>query len=143
MLLFDAHLDLGYNALRYNRDLRRPVSEIRAEEEGMTDLPGRGAGVVALPEMVRGEVGFAVATLLAPCSRPENPVNGWRSPQQAWAATIGQLEWYLEMEREGVLSIIRNRADFERRLDLWTTPPESGRIPSILLSMEGADPLGI
>ena len=141
MLIFDAHLDLGYNALRYNRDLRLPVATLRTDEKGMDDLKGRATGAVAFPELIDGEVGFAVATLLAPCSRPENPVAGWRSPEQAWAAVVGQLEWYREMERGGTLSIIRNRADFERRLDIWADCEPSSRIPSIVLSMEGADPL--
>ncbi len=34
-LVFDAHLDLSLNALDYNRDLRRELDEIRAEEAGL------------------------------------------------------------------------------------------------------------
>ena len=30
MLIFDAHLDLAWNALDWNRDLRLPVADIRA-----------------------------------------------------------------------------------------------------------------
>ena len=29
MLIFDAHLDLSMNALEWNRDLTRPIDEIR------------------------------------------------------------------------------------------------------------------
>ena len=29
MLIFDAHLDLAMNALEWNRDLRRPIDQIR------------------------------------------------------------------------------------------------------------------
>ena len=32
MLIFDAHLDLGLNAIDWNRDLRMAVAEIRAQE---------------------------------------------------------------------------------------------------------------
>ena len=31
-LIFDAHLDLSMNALEWNRDLSRPIAEIRARE---------------------------------------------------------------------------------------------------------------
>ncbi len=39
MLIVDAHLDLAMNALEWNRDLRRPLAEIHAREQGMTDKP--------------------------------------------------------------------------------------------------------
>ena len=30
MLIVDAHLDLAYSAIRFNRDLTRPLQEIRS-----------------------------------------------------------------------------------------------------------------
>ena len=39
MFLFDAHLDLSMNALEWNRDLTRPIREIRDRERGQTDKP--------------------------------------------------------------------------------------------------------
>ena len=40
-LIFDVHLDLSLNAIEWNRDLTLPISEIRALEEGRTDMKGR------------------------------------------------------------------------------------------------------
>ena len=57
MLLFDAHLDLSMNALEWNRDLTRPLDEMRRREYGKTDKVDRGKGVVTLPEMRRGQIG--------------------------------------------------------------------------------------
>ena len=54
MLLFDAHLNLAYNAIEWNRNLELSVEEIRASDAPMTEL-GRGTGTVSLPEMRRGE----------------------------------------------------------------------------------------
>ena len=51
-LIFDAHLDLSMNALEWNRDLRRKVSEIRESENGMTDKPDRGKGTVSFPSFI-------------------------------------------------------------------------------------------
>ena len=65
MLIFDAHLDLGMNALEWNRDLSQTVAEVRRREEGMTDKVDRGKGTVTLPEMRRGGVGLCVATMIA------------------------------------------------------------------------------
>ena len=53
------------NAVEWNRDLTRPVAEIRAREQGQTDKPDRGNGTVSLPEMRRGGIGLCVATLIA------------------------------------------------------------------------------
>jgi hypothetical protein len=60
----DAHLDLALNAMEWNRDLTRPIAEIRAAESGLRDKAGRGRGTVCLPEMRRGRVGLAVVTQL-------------------------------------------------------------------------------
>ena len=62
-LIFDAHLDLSLNALDYNRDLRRELEVIRAEEAGMTDRHGRGNGTVCFRRC--GEGGWGSAWLLS------------------------------------------------------------------------------
>ena len=41
-LIFDAHLDLSMNAMEWNRDLTRPLEEIRDREKGLKDKPDRG-----------------------------------------------------------------------------------------------------
>ena len=50
MMVIDSHLDLAWNAVNWNGDLTRPVSEIRASEAGMKD-ERRGHNTVAFPEM--------------------------------------------------------------------------------------------
>ena len=145
MLIFDAHLDLSMNALDQNRDLRRSVAEIRAAETGPSRGPGWGRGTVAFPDMRRGGIGLCVATLIAPCARPENPIRGWNSPQQAWAQVCGQLAWYRAMEEDGELSMIRDVDGLDAHLAKWSTACESGaqedRPIGFVLSLEGADPL--
>ncbi|MEI6236587.1 MAG: peptidase M19, partial [Planctomycetota bacterium] len=91
MLIFDAHLDLSMNALEWNRDLTRPLADIRARENGLTDKPDRGRGTVSFPEMRRAQIGLCVATQIARYVAPDNPLKGWHSPEQAWAQTQGQL----------------------------------------------------
>ncbi len=138
MLIFDAHLDLSLNALQYNRDLRRSVREIRADESGMSDLAGRGAGTVAFPEMRQGGIGLCVATLLAGCMKPAGPIGSWNSPAQAWAMTQGQLAWYRAMEADGALRMVRDLATLETHLGQWDEDPSSTPI-GYILSLEGAD----
>ena len=64
MLIIDAHLDLPWNALQWNRDLLTSAYTIRTQEN-RTPGEGRGQGTVALPEMRQGRVALCMATLLA------------------------------------------------------------------------------
>jgi len=141
MFIFDAHLDLAMNALEWNRDLRRPIGEIRERDKHYTDKPDRGNGVVSLPEMRKGRIGICVATQIARYVKPENRLPGWHSPEQAWAQTQGQLAWYRMMEEEGEMIQIRNRAELKRQFELWTTPGKDiEKLPiGYILSLEGAD----
>ena len=145
MLVFDAHLDLAMNALEWNRDLTRPLAEIRQREADRDDKPDRGNGVVCLPEMRRGNIGLCVATLIARYVAPDNELPGWHSPEIAWAQTQGQLSWYRAMEETGEMVAIVDRAGLDRHVALWQDAIESGgatteKLPiGYVLSLEGAD----
>ncbi len=140
MLILDAHLDLAMNAMEWNRDLTRPISEIRGRESGMKDKPDRTHGVVNFEEMRKGKIGLCVATMIARHVKPANKLNGWHSSAQAWAQTQGQLAWYRSMEEAGELVQITNRDQLDAHLRLWTEPPEKAPI-GYILSLEGADSL--
>ena len=133
MFIFDAHLDLAMNALEWNRDLTRSIDKIREREQGMTDKPDRGKGTVCLPEMRRGGVGLCVATQIARIEHDSySPVFGWRSQEQAWAQTQGQLAWYRAMEEAGEMAQIKDAAGLEKHLKLW----EGKRPQSATVSMQ-------
>jgi len=150
-LIFDAHLDLSMNALEWNRDLRWAVREIRESEAGATDKPDRGRGTVSFASMRQGGVGLCVATMIARYVRRGSTLPGWRSQEQAWAQTQGQLAWYRAMEEAGELRPITTLAGLEEQVACWTglkAGPEarSGEDTSPLpigyvLSLEGADSL--
>lgn len=139
MFTIDAHLDLSMNALEWNRDLRKPIHEIREREEGMTDKPDRGKGVVCFPELRRGNIGLVVATQIARYVAPENKLPGWNSPEQAWAQTQGQLAWYKAMEEAGELTPVTNLEQLEQHLTYWNTSSDANKKIGYLLSLEGAD----
>src|SRR5438874_1535615 len=125
MLILDAHLDLAMNALEWNRDLTRPIAEIRGRERGLTDKAGRGNGTVCFPEMRRSGVGLCVATQIARYVKPNNPLPGWHSPEQAWAQTQGQLAWYRAMEERGEMVQLRDRPGLEKHLAHWSEKAEA------------------
>src|SRR6266536_4472657 len=121
MLIFDAHLDLSMNALEWNRDLTRSIEEMRQREKAMSDKPDRGQGTVCLPEMRRGGIWLCVATQIARIAHNAySPVFGWRSQEQAWAQTQGQLAWYRAMEEAGQMTQIKDAEGLKRHLKLWS-----------------------
>jgi membrane dipeptidase len=144
MFTFDAHLDLSMNAVEWNRDLTRPIDEIRRREKGQKDRKDRGNGVVCFPEMRRGGVGICVATQIARYVKETNPFPGWNSPSIAWAITQAQLAWYRAMEEAGELRQIRTASDLDAVAALWQNAPEGGSATApigYILSLEGADSL--
>ena len=138
MLIFDAHLDLAMNALEWNRDLRWTIPEIRKSEDGMTDKPDRSQGTVSLPSMREGNVGICVATQIGRYVKRGNNLPGWRSPEQAWSQTQGQLAWYKSMEEAGEIVQICTVNDLENHLRLWKNPSNKSPV-GYILSLEGAD----
>lgn len=141
-LILDAHLDLSMNAIEWNRDLSRPIDEIRAREQGMTDRPDRGRGTVSFDELRRGRVGVVVATQIGRYVKRNNPLPGWHSPEQAWAMTQAQLAWYREMERRAEVRAIASRTDLDAHLASWeaAADPLAARLPiGCVRSLEGAD----
>ncbi|MFN0069529.1 MAG: dipeptidase [Limisphaerales bacterium] len=145
--IFDAHLDLAMNAVEWNRDLTRPLAEIRAAEARLTDKPDRGRGTVCLPELRRGGVRLVVATLIARVQHEAySPVAGWNSPAQAWAMTQAQRAWYRAMEEAGEMTLVTDLAGLERHLKAGgetsnTEHRTSNAQPAVgfILSLEGAD----
>jgi membrane dipeptidase len=139
MLIFDAHLDLGLNAIDWNRDLRMAVAEIRAQERtlGMTD-PGRGTNTVSLPELKRAEVGVGVATVLARVEQPINHPFGYTTPEACYAIACAHLAYYRGMERSGWMRMIRTRGELERHVAAWRADPTNTPF-GYVLSMECAD----
>ena len=143
-IIFDAHLDLSYNALDFNRDLRWPLERIRRGEIGQSDFPGRGRGTVCFPELRRGRIGCIVATQLARSVDFFSKMPGWKSPEQAWAFTQAQHEWHREMERAGELVQCTTGAQMAAHAERWkaATDEEATRLPiGYVLSLEGADSL--
>ena len=137
--IVDAHLDLSMNAMEWNRDLRKSITDIREREKGMTDKADRGNGVVNFEELRKGNIGLVVATQIARYVALGNPLPGWNSPEQAWAQTQGQRMWYKEMESCGELTPITDLESLEKHLVKWETDSSADKSIGYILSLEGAD----
>lgn len=137
MLIFDAHLDLAFNAIDWNRNLELSIAELRESEATMTEL-GRGTGTVSLPEMRRGQVGVCLATMFARLRQTMPSPYGCASVEACYAVGIGHQAYYQAMERRGLMRSIKTRRDLAQHLADWHAQPEQAPL-GYLLSMECAD----
>jgi membrane dipeptidase len=144
MLIFDAHLDLAWNAIDWNRDLRLPAAEIRRRERELgLSAKGRGENTVSFPELRRGGVGVFIATLLARLLRPGlvPALQRYESMEAAHAAAAGQLDYYRTLERQGLLRFIKDWPTLQSHVRAWEGGDADREPLGFILSMEGADPV--
>jgi len=141
MFAIDSHLDLAMNAVLWDRDLRLSAHETRELEraEGKT-RKGRCAGTVGIPDLRAGEFGLVFATVLARKNQGINSGIDFRTHEIAYAQAQGQLAHYRELERQGVMRMIRTVADLTSWRAAWDADPATAPIGYVLL-MEGADPI--
>jgi membrane dipeptidase len=141
--IIDSHLDLAMNAIEWNRDLRKSVSEIRYREKGMVDKPDRGNNTVSLPELRKGKIGLVVATQIARYVAPGSELPGYNSPEIAWGITQAQLAWYKAMEDAKEMVQLTNGKQVEEHVALWlnTAVADENKPVGYVLSLEGADSL--
>lgn len=159
-LIIDAHLDLSWNAMSFDRDQLATIDQLRASEAGMTGKC-RGRCTVSLPEMRRGGVGICLATVL---SRARPSQTDGRGPgvgpigdrargevilredldhanqSIACAAAQGQLAYYRLLEQQGQMSMIADARGLDALWTRWQTDAATAPI-GYILSMEGADPI--
>src|ERR1043165_6980812 len=123
------------NALEWNRDLTRPIEEIRAREQKLTDKPDRGRGTVSFAEMRRGGVGLCVATLIARYVAPDNTLPGWHSPDQAWAQTQGRLACDRARKERGERVATASREALDAHVARWETGTPADAAIGYVLSL--------
>jgi membrane dipeptidase len=144
--IIDAHLDLAWNALSWNRDLTQSLAVSRAAESSMTDHPARGHATVALPEMRRGGIALCLGTLLARTNPKARPFEGhtrrnldYATQDIASATASGQLAYYRLLRDRGEIEVIDSPAALDRHWQLWQQGQRQ-RV-GVIIAMEGADPI--
>jgi membrane dipeptidase len=136
MLCIDGHLDLAYNAIFWNRDIKQSVAEVRAWEKYMLGK-GRGMNTVCLPDMRRGEVFMCFSTIGA--RRATGLKTALDFPAEAcYAMAVAQLVYYGQLEQQGILRKLWTAGDVAAHLAEWETAPDTAPLGHVLC-IEGAD----
>jgi membrane dipeptidase len=144
MIIVDAHLDLAWNALQWNRNIQHSVYTIRTGESNLSGA-GRGQGTVALPEMRRGRVALCFATVLARSTGRAIQNLDFSSPYQAYGIAQGQLGYYQALSDAGIVRLIADRKSLDEHIDAWlewemdVSRPQP--LVGLVISMESADPI--
>lgn len=138
MLVFDAHLDMAWNAVEWNRNLELTVAELRQFEKHFTGI-NPGDCTVTWPELKRGGVGVIIATLLPRLHRKDKELTFPQSREAAYAIAYGQLAYYRAMVRKGVIRDLPDLAALDAHVAEWQA---NGTGPiGYILSMEGSPPI--
>jgi len=143
--MIDAHLDLAWNALYFNRDLLASVAEVRQSERGMTDELARARNTVTLPELRRANVVVCIATLMGRSGLGQPYGTGFKRTDLdytnqtiAYSHAKGQLAYYRLLASQGYLRVIATRSQLKAHWESW----QKSQFPTplgIILGMEGAD----
>lgn len=137
MLIFDAHLDMAWNALEWNRNLELPVAKIREFERGL-DGAYPGPNTVSWHALREGRIGITISTLLPRLNRKPAVLSHYQSREAAYAACQGQLEYYRALAARGVLREIPDGLTLEAHVREWEAD-KTGTLPiGYIVSMEGS-----
>ena len=139
MLIVDSHLDLAYNAIEFNRDLRQSVQAIRTSEQGLPGK-GRGANTVSLCALREGNIGLCFATTHCRLESMQGKFPGARTQAIAYAKGQGEVAYYEALQQQGLLRRIDDVVALEAHLEDWAQRPLEAPL-GYVLSMEGADPI--
>lgn len=141
--LIDAHLDLSWSALSWNRDLTQSIATILETERHMTDDDARGHNTVSLPELREANVCVCLGTVLCRAKHDVRPTQGIRridldvlDQNIAYAVGRGQVAYYELLESLGELRLIRTQHEFRAHLAQWPV-----KQVGLILAMEGCDPI--
>jgi membrane dipeptidase len=157
-IIIDAHLDLAYNALDYGRDYRNAAHTTRRLEADAEHVKHSGECTVGFPDMLRGRVGLAFATIFVePASRGiSGNRRGYADAQEAHALGMTQLDWYHRLaDSEPHIALVTDQRSLRDVLSDWRLTPDGAALASdpkrkdraplhrigLIPLMEGADPI--
>lgn len=144
MIIVDAHEDLAWNALTFDRDYTRSAIETRAKEGGTSIPEWNGETLLGWQEWVQGGVAVVFATLFsAPLRWKKGPwdVRCYANAEEAHTLYHSDLAYYHRLldEHAEKFHLILDKNELSVTESAWLKSEEKERSVGIILLMEGAD----
>ncbi len=146
MLIVDAHQDLAWNVLAFDRDYTLSASETRRRERGSEAPIHNGDTLLGWPDYQRGRVAIVFATLFAaPARRKLGPwdTQCYRDFAEAVDRYQAQIDVYhrLVEDHPDKFRLLRAQEELHDHLDEWESDASSPPVGLVIL-MEGAEAVG-
>ncbi|MGB9585907.1 MAG: hypothetical protein ACPL7A_00635, partial [Anaerolineales bacterium] len=143
MLIVDAHEDLAWNMLTFQRDYTRSAQETR-QREASTSIPQwNGDTLLGWQEYQTAKVAIIFSTLFAAPARRK--VGEWdtqcyQDAQEAQILYRRQVDLYRKLvsEHPNQFQLILQKNDLQHILDNWENPDSEHPVGLVML-MEGAE----
>ena len=146
----DAHQDLAYNILSFNRDYQLSVYETRAFEKVNPVNGLTSQSLLGWPQYNQGHIALVIGTLFAAPARREPVLHPnlafYHTPEEANKLYWRQLKLYHQLaeEKPQVYRLIGNKTQLRAHLTEWQSLPDNPDpeeyLPiGIIPSMEGAE----
>jgi len=143
-LIVDAHCDLAWNMLCFDRDYRLSALETRRRERGGVAVEINEDTLIGFPEYQQGNVAIIFATLFAAPKRDKE--GSWdklcyETYDEAHDFYAQQLDAYHKLcdENPDKFRLIQNIADLDEHLAAWRDPKAKAPPVGLVALMEGAD----
>jgi membrane dipeptidase len=138
-LFVDAHQDIAYNFVNFQRDFREDLSAIRQREAGTQHEAHNGIATSTLAATLQGGIGLVFATLFV------SPHWGgfgrlYHNQQQAHEQAVEQLQYYADLLKHPQIRGVRTLADLDAIVATWNALLPQ-RTLGVVFLMEGADPI--
>jgi len=145
MLLVDAHEDIAWNILTFNRDYRWSAAEIRQREANSETPSHNGNTLLGKENWLQGQVGIIFATLFA--APVKFALGGWdtqayNDTKEAHQHLSAQLDVYHKLvDQDSQFRLIDVESTLNTVLHTWTDPQADAedRLIGLVALMEGAD----
>lgn len=147
-LIVDAHQDLAYNALTFERNYLQSALDTRRQEEGTLAPLRNGQTMLGWPEFQQARVALIFATLFIAerGALEEWETQVYRSPAEARSLWQAQLDSYLRLsgEHPDRFRLIEDRSALSALLAEWQAEPAgAGNAQSVSAAPPATHPVGL
>jgi membrane dipeptidase len=145
-ILIDAHEDIAYAALTFNRDYSKSAAFIRQVEQFSQIPQWNGHAMLGYEDWKAANVGFVFSTIFVMHKKYQSgdwEKVGYKNLEEARKLTQKQIDFYhkLEDQHPDKFRIIKNQSQYMHQWEKLNDPSSSSNPIGLVLLLEGAEGL--